>query len=464
MSFDKDGSSLVSGRLDDIISRGGERIAPHEIDEVFLGHPKIEQAVAFGIPHPTLGQDMAVAVVPRPGTLLAEDELRSYALENLADWQLPSRIVFVKDIPKGPKGKFQRSDLHSSLGDVLGKDSEPQTPEERTLIELWQKVLNVLKVGVHDNFFSLGGSSLAAVQLALELEKTFEISVPPSAVYTAPTVREFSNFMRKPAEAEGHSLVRLSWGAHHRRIFCLPGNMGNVHKDLGALARHLHPLEVYAFQDNPDNPVEMESLAEKYVTEMVEVDAQGPYTLLGMCSGAVVVFEMAQQLKRMGKEVACLVMVEPSRVPRGRLRGSLEMLAILMRRLSSQGQRHSMTILNLNRQQREHYLRIRWRYYSIARAVRGYRPRNYDGRVNLYLTEESLIEGAEGRLKWITLADQDIEVRKIAGTHHSITGKNGVAVDETEMQGLALLVREDLEEVQTEHPQEVTRNPLCGTF
>ena len=462
MLFKKDGYLFVTGRFDDHISRGGEKISPREIEEVFLNHPKVEQAVAFGIPHPTLGQDIAVAIVPRPGTTLAQDELRSYALENLGDWQLPSRIVFVEEIPKGPTGTFRRTDLHSSLGDVLGADSEPQTPGERTLLDLWQKVLNGPKVGVHDNFFSLGGGSLAAVQLALELEKAFGISVPPSALYTAPTVREFSTkFLRKPAATEGQSLIRLSWGAHPRRIFCLPGNMGNIYNDLGALARHLHPLPVYAFQDGPDNPVEMESLAEKYVTEMVEVDAQGPYTLLGICSGAVVAFEMAGQLKRKGKEVAFLAMVEPSRVPRGRVGGSMEMLALIMRRLSARGLQHSKAILNSSREERRHYLRIRWRYYAVAGAVRRYRPRNYSGRAYLYLTEESLMEGTEGRLKWTTFADEGIEVRKIAGTHQSITGKNGVAVDDTAMQYLASLVREDLEKAQKEDFHDVARGPVC---
>jgi thioesterase domain-containing protein len=236
--------------------------------------------------------------------------------------------------------------------------------------------------------------------------------------------------------------------------------MGNVYNDLGALARHLQPLEVYAFQDNPDNPAEVESLAQKYVTEMVQLDEKGPYVLLGICSGAVVAFEMAQQLKRKGKEVAFVVMVEPSRVPCGRVRGSLEMLGMIIRRLSQHGQRHSKAVLNSSREERRHYLRIRWRYYVIARAVRRYRLRNYGGQIYLYLTQESLIEGAEGRLKWIRFTDPGIQVRKIAGTHQSITGKNGVSVVDTEMQCLASLVREDLDKAQKEH----SAGPLCGAF
>ena len=91
------------------------------------------------------------------------------------------------------------------------------------------------------------------------------------------------------------------------------------------------------------------------------------------------------------------------------------------------------------------YLKIRWRYYAIHWAVRRYRPKDYGGQIHLYLTEQSLREGAKGRLKWRACAEQGVEVRSIAGTHNSIAGKYGVAVEEAEMQSLAAKLRADLE-------------------
>src|SRR5262249_34623460 len=157
-----------------------------------------------------------------------------------------------------------------------------------------------------------------------------------------------------------------------------------------------------------------------------------------------------------GKEVAFLAMVEPTRIAPGRVRGSFEMVGVILRRLASQGQRHSKAVLNLGREERRQYLRIRWRYYAIHWAVRRYRPKNYSGRTYLYLTEESLIEGAQGRLKWLTCAKPGVEVRKIAGTHQSITGKNGVAVEDAEMKNLAALLRVDLETSQQTSEGRVT--------
>ena len=114
--IDGDGYLSITGRLKEIINRGGEKISPREVDEVLMEHPAVVQAVTFALPHDTLGEDVGAAVVLHAGETLSERELRGFAGSRLADFKVPRRIVFVDEIPKGPTGKLQRIGLAASLG------------------------------------------------------------------------------------------------------------------------------------------------------------------------------------------------------------------------------------------------------------------------------------------------------------------------------------------------------------
>ncbi len=113
---DEDGYVKVTGRLKEIINRGGEKIAPLEIDEVLLDHEAVQMACAFAAPHPRLGEDVAAAVVLADGATVSERELRNFAAQRLADFKVPRRILFVDEIPKGATGKIQRIGLAKALG------------------------------------------------------------------------------------------------------------------------------------------------------------------------------------------------------------------------------------------------------------------------------------------------------------------------------------------------------------
>jgi acyl-CoA synthetase (AMP-forming)/AMP-acid ligase II len=113
---DEDGFLKITGRLKEIINRGGEKVAPMEVDDVLLDHPAILQAVAFAMPHDMLGEEVAAAVVLRDGHVANEAELRAYAAEKLAGFKVPRRIVILPEIPKGATGKLQRIGLARKLG------------------------------------------------------------------------------------------------------------------------------------------------------------------------------------------------------------------------------------------------------------------------------------------------------------------------------------------------------------
>ena len=114
--FDAEGYLTISGRIKEIINRGGEKIGPREVDEALLEHPAVAQAVAFALPHDKLGEDVAAAVVPRAGGAPSERELRAFVGARLAAFKVPRRIVFLEEIPKGPTGKVRRIGLAKTLG------------------------------------------------------------------------------------------------------------------------------------------------------------------------------------------------------------------------------------------------------------------------------------------------------------------------------------------------------------
>lgn len=114
--LDEGGYLRLTGRLKEIINRGGEKISPREVDEVLLDHPAVAQAVTFAIPHDKLGEEVGAAVILKEGAKATESEIRDFAGKRLADFKVPRKVLFLDEIPKGPTGKLQRIGLAAKLG------------------------------------------------------------------------------------------------------------------------------------------------------------------------------------------------------------------------------------------------------------------------------------------------------------------------------------------------------------
>ena len=114
--MDEDGYVRITGRLKEIINRGGEKISPREVDEVLLDHPSVAQAVTFAIPHEKLGEEVGAAVVLVDGAEPDERGIRDFVAARLADFKVPRKIVFLDEIPKGATGKLTRIGLAEKLG------------------------------------------------------------------------------------------------------------------------------------------------------------------------------------------------------------------------------------------------------------------------------------------------------------------------------------------------------------
>ena len=114
--MDEEGYISITGRLKEIINRGGEKISPREVDELLMDHPAVAQVVCFGMPHPKLGEEVAAVVVLRDGQAVSERELQAYVASRAADYKVPKKILFMDEIPKGATGKLQRIGLAQKLG------------------------------------------------------------------------------------------------------------------------------------------------------------------------------------------------------------------------------------------------------------------------------------------------------------------------------------------------------------
>jgi aryl carrier-like protein len=223
--LDPDGYLFISGRLKEQINRGGEKIAPREIDEAILLLPEVRQAVTFAVPHKTLGEDLAAAVVLRAGARLDADAVRAHLAEIVAPFKVPARIVFVDEIPKGPTGKLQRIGLADKLASLLQDEYVAPTHDtERLLAEIWAEVLGLSEVGIRGNFFALGGDSLRALTISARAAER-GLMLPVDVLFREPTIERLAPHVRTiedfsdPADAEPGAINLYGF----QRLILFPG-------------------------------------------------------------------------------------------------------------------------------------------------------------------------------------------------------------------------------------------------
>jgi len=187
--FDDEGYLFLTGRVKEIVNRGGEKVSPAEVDAVLLAHPSVAEAACFGVPHPTLGEDLAAAVRLHPGQPADEALLRGFLFERLSHFKIPSRILVVDSIPKSSIGKVQRSRLAQTLqGSLSPSSGMPANPDEAYVANVFRQVIpGCGPVGRHDNFFSLGGDSLHGIRAAHTIGAHYRIEVPAHEIFRHPT-------------------------------------------------------------------------------------------------------------------------------------------------------------------------------------------------------------------------------------------------------------------------------------
>lgn len=310
--FDSDRYLFITSRLKEIINRGGEKISPREVDEVLLDYPGVAQAVTFAVPHPTLGEDVGAAIILHQNTMVTQREIREFAATKLADFKVPSQVVFVEEIPKSPTGKLQRIGLAEKLA-TKWKASfvEPRTELERVLAQIWNKVLNVERVGVYDNFFALGGDSLKAMQLFAQIEKTFAKNLPLDTLLQAATIQELADVIhQEECFAPSSSLVVIQPNGSKPPLFCIApfGTSVLIYRDLAMSLGNDQP--VYGLQPIGISSTRIEDVANHYIAQIHTIQSDGSYFLAGLSAGGIVCWEIAQRLIAQGEKVALLALFD----------------------------------------------------------------------------------------------------------------------------------------------------------
>ena len=203
-TLDADGHLWLHGRLVQFIDRGGEKIAPREVEEALLDHEAVACAAVLAIPHRTLGEDVAAAVVAHAGTTLDAAALRRFLLERLPARKVPKELLVVEALPTGASGKVDRAALARRLDEARSRAFvAPRGEREIAIARFFGELLATPKVAADDRFFALGGDSLSGMQLLarieerlgakLDLRALFEHDTPAALaalVATPPAIRE----------------------------------------------------------------------------------------------------------------------------------------------------------------------------------------------------------------------------------------------------------------------------------
>lgn len=318
--IDADGYVFITGRLKELINRGGEKISPYEVENVLLDHPAVTQAVAFAVPHTKLGEDVAAAVVLRENSSTTEREIREFARGRSAEFKVPRRVMIVDEIPKGPTGKLQRIGLAERLGVTLTRDPASYVPPRETvehqLVQIWEELLGVSPIGIRDNFFELGGYSLLAAQMLRQVEQVCGRQLPLQALFDGATVEHLAQALvaQQNDESSSSLLVVVQSEGARRPFFFLHGDREGGGFYCLSLARGLgEDQPFYAIAphgvDGQLVPETIEAMAKDYLEIVRQVQPRGPYLLGGYCNGGVVAYEMARQLLQRGEQVPLLALV-----------------------------------------------------------------------------------------------------------------------------------------------------------
>jgi thioesterase domain-containing protein len=327
--LDRDGFLFVTGRLKDQINRGGESISPLEIERVLLRHPGLRDAAVFGMPDERLGEAVAAAVVFLPGRACEVSELRAFAAQTLSDAKIPAAIVALDEIPRTVAGKVQRASLAAQLG--LGSSVnnrpefiEPRDELERDLAAIWRETLKLDRIGVEDDFYALGGGSLAVMRMLTavqerygagnQLRERIEFFARPTIAHQAAILR---GALQESESATVSGVERLSDGRELDPLFCIPGAEADV-SYFAAMARHTAPgRSVYGLWNQSlcghRTSASLEDFASELITRMRGIRPAGPYLVGGHCYGGIVAYEVAQQLAAAGEQVDALLLFDTPR-------------------------------------------------------------------------------------------------------------------------------------------------------
>ena len=454
--LDRDGFLFIVGRRKEMISRGGKKVSPQEVDNVLATHPAIAEVATFGIPHRSLGEDVAAAAVLRPGAELTELELRRYAAEQLAAYKIPRRIVFVESVPRTAVGKPKRGALTDEFRN-LGRPSRrppsesPETPRppngvEAQLLGIWRRVLGVEQVGIQDDFFDLGGDSLSAALMLAQAEKLLDPGQGPlngTGFFDEPTIVSLARILAQsavspaPAPSGPNRVLTLQKDGSRIPFFYFsstefdPYEFRYVSQELGPNQPLIVVCPSAAVQD--DRRMKIAEIARQSVASIRALREHGPYVLGGFCYGGVVAFETARQLAGEGEQIALLALFDTptpgypkplrgrkrytaaiARLMRGLIRRDRDALATLATQAGQLAAKH----LGLPAS-RSNAAGDPGQTLPTSLTMREYVPQVLSAPLVHFIAADSVV-AVDRKLAWENFAGGGIQIRTVAGGHNSL--------------------------------------------
>nr|AYN44243.1 nonribosomal peptide synthetase [Cloning vector H69C977B_s05]AYN44279.1 nonribosomal peptide synthetase [Cloning vector H69C977B_s11]AYN44303.1 nonribosomal peptide synthetase [Cloning vector H69C977B_s15] len=325
-----DGTILFTGRADRQVKLRGYRIELGEVEAALARHPAVREAVA--LVRGTSGDARLVAfVVLKAGAKPPEaSELRGFVAQQLAAHMVPGQFVLLEELPHAPNGKVDFRALGAmELAEerVTSQGGIPRDAMELELVRLFEEILGVRSVGIHDSFFELGGHSLLALKLKLVVEQRLKRPLPLVSLFRNPSPAQLAELLRSGTSAVS-PLVPLTpsarallasepAGSGARRpptLFLVPGG-GSTPFYLLSLARHLEGYAVFGLQprglDGEAPPFEkLEDMAAWYADALLSVQPEGPYFVGGHSMGGQIAYEIAQQLQARGHEIGVVALLD----------------------------------------------------------------------------------------------------------------------------------------------------------
>lgn len=311
---DEDGNIVYIGRVDQQVKVHGYRIELGEIEAVLLAHPQIKNAVV--ISREDIYDDICLVayMVLETKAELATQYIRRYLMERLPIYMIPVAFVFIDLIPLTSNGKVDRDALPKPVfhrDDLAQPYCEAVSKTQLKLKRIYEDLLKISPIGIHDDFFQSGGNSIIAAMLIRRIRQEFGKKLPLSVMIKASTIAELERVIKAKETGSTSSLIAIQPNGNKPALYCIHGGWGHVlfYRNLSKYLGNDQPL--YALQalglNGKEQPLRrMEDMAAYYITQIKKVQPKGPYNFAGYCFGAIVAFEMARQLMSMGEETTYL--------------------------------------------------------------------------------------------------------------------------------------------------------------
>jgi len=313
-----DGNIVFLGRNDHQVKIRGFRIELGEIEARLNEHPLVDKAAVI-----TVGDEsdkkLIGYVVAKPDDNLV-NTLRSHLTACLPEYMVPAAFVRLDDFPLSANGKLDRLRLPQPDNDAMAHQQyeAPIGDIEGALMTIWMDLLNVDRIGRHDNFFMLGGHSLLAVRMITQIQSLMGFKVTLGTLFMAPTIAELVPHLLTAGNNQEDVfdvLLPIKPRGARLPLFCVHHGFGLSWSFIG-LSKHLHPdqpiygLQARGFFDDGQFAATLEDMALDYIEQIRRIQPHGPYCLLGYSFGGVVAHTMASYLELQGEQVALLAVMD----------------------------------------------------------------------------------------------------------------------------------------------------------